>query len=309
MRDAPDEKNLLALLRRVSRSFYLSMRMLPPELRRPVSVGYLLARTSDTIADAPGLPAAERLRLLGDFKKALSASRAPFAIAASEGMEPGERDLLDTFPMCIEWLNSLDTADRDDVLAVLDHITRGQVLDVERFGDASAAKPASLARDEQLDEYTYLVAGCVGEFWTRLGFRHMPHFASLPESRMLELGRDYGKALQLVNVLRDAGKDRSQGRCYLPDPANAHAWLARAEQGLEAGLRYSLALGSARMRVASALPALIGVRTVALLRAFPGEPVKVPRSEVRALLWRIAVSFGSRARIEREFRQWDNRAR
>jgi farnesyl-diphosphate farnesyltransferase len=63
------------------------------------------------------------------------------------------------------------------------------------------------------------------------------------------------------------------------------------------------------MRVASALPALIGVRTLALLRASPGEPVKVPRAEVRALLWRLALSLGSRARIEREFRQWDNRAR
>src|SRR5436190_22257834 len=73
----------------VSRSFYLAIRLLPKKLRDPVSLGYLLARASDTIADTTELPIelrTEKLRLLargiqgkalGDAIVDLSASLAP----------------------------------------------------------------------------------------------------------------------------------------------------------------------------------------------------------------------------------------
>src|SRR5210317_1980730 len=50
------------VLRDVSRSFYLSLRFLPSGFREPMALGYLLARLSDTIADAGTLPMEERLR-------------------------------------------------------------------------------------------------------------------------------------------------------------------------------------------------------------------------------------------------------
>src|SRR5258707_4007113 len=40
-----------SILRSVSRSFYLSIRLLPAQLREPVALAYLLARTTDTVAD------------------------------------------------------------------------------------------------------------------------------------------------------------------------------------------------------------------------------------------------------------------
>src|SRR2546430_5311660 len=45
-----------SILASVSRSFYLSIRLLPKKLRDPVSLGYLLARASDTIADTIDVP-------------------------------------------------------------------------------------------------------------------------------------------------------------------------------------------------------------------------------------------------------------
>ena len=47
----------------------------------------------------------------------------------------------------------------------------------------------ALGTAADLDEYTYLVAGCVGEFWTRLCFRHVRHFANRTEDEMLALGK------------------------------------------------------------------------------------------------------------------------
>lgn len=307
---SPD-KPLRALLEGVSRSFYLSIQLLPRGLRRPVAVGYLLARASDTIADAPGLSREERLQALDEFSAAVKGEAALPRVRSTAGMTAEEASLLLQLPHCLAAMNELEAADRDDVLVVLGHIVRGQRLDVERFGDANAAAARSLADAAELDDYTYLVAGCVGEFWTKVGFRHVPRFASLPQDEMLQLGRRYGMALQLVNVLRDADRDLAIGRRYLPAGEAPQPWIERAQEGLQCGMRYTGVLRNARVRVATALPALIGVRTLSLLRE-QGPGAKVPRSQVRSLLWRILITLGSNRTLQREFgsaRQWDNRPR
>ena len=58
---------LTGVLKEVSRSFYLSLRFLPGGFRAPVSLGYLLARASDTIADAGEWSVGERRELLNRF--------------------------------------------------------------------------------------------------------------------------------------------------------------------------------------------------------------------------------------------------
>jgi farnesyl-diphosphate farnesyltransferase len=178
-----------------------------------------------------------------------------------------------------------------------------------------------------LDEYTYLVAGCVGEFWTRLCFRHVRNFARLSEDEMLALGKRYGMALQLINVLRDAGSDLRAGRCYFHeyelDAAHLTAsqilseperfqpiyrtWLEKAKAGLECGMQYSRAVENWRVRAATVLPALIGARTLSLLdEAEVGalqRTVKVPRREVRAMILRLVLTLASRQQIDAIFRR------
>jgi farnesyl-diphosphate farnesyltransferase len=136
----------------------------------------------------------------------------------------------------------------------------------------------------------------------------VPDFAELPQEEMLDLARRYGAGLQLINVLRDAGEDLGEGRCYLPaDAGEREPWLARAQDGLDCGMRYAGALRSRRVRVASALPALIGARTLFLLRAAGPQSlsrkVKVPRSEVRGVLARAALHMGGNAALQAEFRR------
>ncbi|AMO25187.1 hypothetical protein UC35_01545 [Ramlibacter tataouinensis] len=294
-------------------------------MRRPVAVGYLLARASDTLADAPGIEPAERARQLDEYAQAIAHGR-PFDPGGPAHVDDeGERALLLALPGWRTWMDALGAADQDDVRAVLAHITRGQRLDVERFGQATGAQPVALASAAQLEEYTYLVAGCVGEFWTRLGFRHLPRYAERPMADMLALGRRYGMALQLVNILRDLGADLAGGRCYLPADELAAAglapatllaeprrlqpvcapWRARAQSGLEDGLAYSLAVRSRRIRAASALPALLGTRTLALLRDAGAlsleRKVKVPRAQVRRVLWQMMLSLAGRSALQRQF--------
>jgi farnesyl-diphosphate farnesyltransferase len=217
------------------------------------------------------------------------------------------------------------------VRQVLGHITRGQQQDMARFGPGLH----TLQTEAELSDYTWLVAGCVGEFWTELCGRHLIGYSLLPQAEMMRIGRAYGMGLQRLNIIRDAGADLAAGRCYWPEETLAHAglspemlaraaqtgdadtlqalaplytaWLDHTQAQLAEGMRYAFALQPLRLRLASALPALIGARTIALLRqAGPAaltQRVKMPRQEIRALLWRIALGLGSRAVLDRQFQK------
>ena len=318
-----------AILRSVSRSFYLSIRFLPTQLREPIALAYLLARATDSVADTQGISVPvriETLKMLSDgIQGKASRDVVVDLIAAFVPLQEktSERQLLESLPDCLGWLNQIEQADRNDIRGVLEKITHGQMLDLQRFDNPQEIRALGTAAD--LDEYTYLVAGCVGEFWTRLCFRHVRNFARLSEDEMLALGKRYGMALQLINVLRDAGPDLRAGRCYFPEhELNAahlsasqilseperfqpiyRAWLEKAKAGLECGMRYSRAIENRRVRTATVLPALIGARTLSLLANAGAAAlqctIKVPRHEVRAMILRLAVSFASRRAIDAIF--------
>jgi farnesyl-diphosphate farnesyltransferase len=290
-----------AILKSVSRSFYLTLRFLPRPLRQPISLAYLLARATDTVADTAEIAAPIRLTTLRLLARVIAGEEEfkqlaePLRNFAARQRDPAEQKLIENLPEILGQLAASDPPDRADIRAVLETIVRGQELDLERFGEPTTI--VSLRTAAELDEYTYLVAGCVGEFWTKLGFRHLQRFATLPPNEMAILGVAYGEGLQLINVLRDRGADQRAGRDYLPPGESFEKWLDQAQKKIAAGVDYSAALTSRRMRFATALPALIGARTIALLRTAGAETrerkIKVPRSEVRKILLAALLAAGS----------------
>jgi farnesyl-diphosphate farnesyltransferase len=319
-----------AILRSVSRSFYLSIRLLPASVREPIALGYLLARATDTLADTAEIDAKLRQQSLRELARAIQGAMArDDMLGLRDSFVPlqkneAERRLIEALPGCLEWLNHLEQSDRADVRAVLEKINRGQLLDVERFGGANGVR--ALATAAELEEYTYLVAGCVGEFWTNICSRHLSRFADRSNEEMRALGCSYGKGLQLINILRDAGTDFRNGRCYLPEEELEAAgvapndllsgsdriapilekWRVKAEEGIAAGVDYSCAIRNARLRFATAIPALIGARTLALLRQagthMLQRAIKVPRDEVRAIISSTTLSFASPRALRKKFK-------
>ncbi len=319
------------LLRSVSRSFYLSVRLLPQRLREPIGLAYLLARATDTLADSTQVPASIRRQKLPVLAGAIQEGDSSGQIAElQESFAPlqndkAERSLILALSECLERLNHLEAADQSDIRTVLGKITQAQALDLERF--AHATHVDALASAAELEQYAYLIAGCVGEFWTELCFRHVRDFSELSKPEMGELGKSYGVGLQLINIVRDAHGDLRAGRCYFPKDELAAAglapsdilghpvvfkpilekWLGEAERGLEAGMKYVAAIRDRRVRIATVLPALIGARTVSRLRAAGTgalqEKVKVPRNEVRGMLASVAITLGSRHVLAEMFRR------
>ena len=309
------------LLKQTSRSFYLSLRWLPQAVRPQLALAYLLARATDTLADTEVVPVAERLQSLELLRaRILGESAKPLAWGALAGRQshPAERELLAEAERLLELLEQVAAEDRGLIRHVLATITSGQILDLQRFGGQGGAAPVrALNNPAELVDYTYRVAGCVGDFWTRLCCAHLRPLPVMGLAECVALGVNFGQGLQLVNILRDLPRDLRQGRCYLPadelraagllpgdllEPRNEgrlrpvyDKWLAQARQWLEDGWQYTLALPPAwpRVRLACALPVLLGIKTLAklkenaILRADLRH--KVTRRELRGILWRMIL--------------------
>jgi len=287
-------------LRDVSRSFYLSLRLLPSAMRPACGLGYLLARLSDTVADAAQAPLPQRQSWLQALRDAyLHDGPAPDLSTALDRWisHPGERVLIQRTADCLAALRAIDAPSREALREVLDAITRGQRLDLAHFGAASPETPRRLPSEDAVFAYADDVAGCVGRFWTRIALQADPQFASAPLNVMLAWGTRYGRALQWINIVRDLHEDLPRGRSYV-DPEAAGTWLNRAEAGLRDGLRYVSKLRGRRLRMATVLPAMIGAATIQKLREsdrdFLRLRIKISRQEagaiVRGVLWRVALN-------------------
>jgi farnesyl-diphosphate farnesyltransferase len=309
------------LLRPTSRSFYLTLRVLPAAVRPQIGLAYLLARTTDTIADTELVPLAQRLDALQKLReRILGQSSAPlnFGELARQQGSPAERILLEKVKDSLALLQTFSPADLKLVRDVLTTITGGQEMDLRRFAKASAEKIIALETAAELDDYTYRVAGCVGEFWTKICRAHLFQNAKLDEKQFITDGIRFGKGLQLVNILRDLPGDLKNGRCYMPtqrldeaklfpetmlSPANEqkflplfHEYLDKAESHLAAGWRYTntLPFSQFRVRLACAWPILIGMKTIEKLRVANvielQQRVKTSRGVVRGILLRSMLA-------------------
>lgn len=314
----------LDLLRQVSRSFSLSLAVLPRSLREPVGLAYLFARAADTIADTRLVDRGQRLAQIEALRAALAAGRALPASAslATAPDDPAERRLLERLPECFAALDRLDPADQARVRAVLAIITEGMAFDLTRFPGEDASRLCALETLEDLDRYTYLVAGGVGEFWTEIHVAHRRRLAHWDLPLMKARGLRFGKALQMTNVLRDIPRDLRGGRCYLPRVELAALGLAPADlldpraadcvrplfghllrltlEHYEVAWQYTLAIPRAetRMRLACAWPLLIGVGTLELLAGSrrllsPETRIKLSRAAVHGILARSALTVWS----------------
>ncbi len=305
-----------AILAGVSRSFYLSLVIAPRSLRTPFAIAYLLARAADTIADTRIIAVSERRALLQLLREALvfpnTVSETVRRKIAGSPQIPAEEQLLLRLEDCLVLFRELPAADRTRIAQVLAALLHGMERDLERF-PAEEATPVALTSMEELDEHCYLAAGCVGEFWTEMAAAHLPELGHMRAPDLVVRGVRLGKALQLINVIRDAPADLTLGRCYFPQPLLDRLGLQPSDllspvqrlkarpiilelvrlalEHVDAAWPYVMAIPPrlARLRLASLWPLWIGLDTLGLIAAHadpldPADHVKVPRFQVYRML-------------------------
>ena len=220
------------LLKKVSRLFYTTLAVVPADVRDQVGLAYLFARAADTIADTELIDRPRRLGFLNRFREQVLCEQVDWSEirAIQQAVGPvqqvsAERILLERLDECFRLLLACSPEDRHRIQRVMTTLTQGMELDLNLFPGTSMEDLAALKTLDDVDRYTYQVAGCVGEFWTDLMCAHRKALAGWDVQRMSELGIRFGKGLQLTNIVKDIAHDLQRGRCYIPEMMLSEAGL------------------------------------------------------------------------------------
>ena len=308
------------LLKRVSRLFYTTLVVVPANVRDQVSLAYLFARAADTIADTELIDRPRRLDYLGQFKAQFVSDQVSLGqireirdAVAGVQQNSAEQDLLERLEECFAVLQAFSTEDRRRIQRLMTTLIQGMEMDLMVFPGTIAADVAALKTLDDLDRYTYYVAGCVGEFWTDLMCAHRRGLRSWNVRSMSEVGVRFGKGLQLTNVLKDVAHDLQRGRCYVPEPMLADHGLKPRDlldagnlqkfrpvlnqlirmtvDHLDQGWLYTMAIPryETRLRLSCMWPILSAGESLKLLRTSPdvlnpAVKIKMSRAKVYGMM-------------------------
>jgi farnesyl-diphosphate farnesyltransferase len=308
------------LLKQVSRLFYTTLVVVPADVRDQVSVAYLFARAADTIADTDLIDRPRRLGFLNRLREQFVGDQIDWVqirtIQQAVGplqQDSAERILLERLDQCFRLFLDFSPADRRRVQRLMTTLTQGMEMDLSVFPGASVADLTALKTPDDLDRYTYHVAGCVGEFWTDLMCAHRKALATWDSQQMSEVGVRFGKGLQLTNIVKDIAHDLQKGRCYIPemmldevglkpkDLLSPHTLprfkpvlnklIRLAVDHLDQGWLYTMAIPryETRLRLACMWPILSAGESLKLVMNSPdllnpAVKVKIPRSKVYQIM-------------------------
>lgn len=329
-----------AMLPAVSRTFALCIRFLPDDLRRSVTISYLLCRVADTVEDAPELSADTKADLLEQFAAALTdpgCSVIPVHRAFEGRPDPDARlaaraaDVLSVF-------HAQPREVRQAVAPWVAEMCRGMAVFAAREPSSTSSGPIRCLHSERdLDRYCYYVAGTVGRLLTALFAAQRPQLTPATLRGLEARSEDFGAGLQLVNILADVARDHERGVCYVPEqwcrqagvevgglmsssghPATRRLLGQLAERArfrLRAARDYVQLLprGEYQLRLFCLVPYFLALRTLRALAADPtypamGQRVKVGRRVVYRTLAAAQVCAASNHLLRAYSRRLDGAA-
>ena len=228
-----------AILSSVSRTFALTIPLLPSAIEKVVGNTYLLCRIVDTIEDAADLlpETKQHLSLLfldAVLEKSLVASFVePCLKALSDYGRQDELDLIAHTPTVLRILHTCSKEDQEAVSRCVSIMSEG----MSRFHGKQTV--AGLKDLNEFERYCYVVAGVVGELLTTIFRNHSPRFAKNIQGQEA-LAIAFGQALQMTNILKDSPEDRARGVSWMPADMRQEELLRIAYQKLQDSLRYIL---------------------------------------------------------------------
>ncbi|WP_255538074.1 squalene/phytoene synthase family protein [Polynucleobacter nymphae] len=228
-----------AILGSVSRTFALTIPLLPPMIAKVVGNTYLLCRIVDTIEDAADLSPETKQNLSQLFLDAVlgKASVESFVEPCLKALNHyGNQDELDLIAHTPTVLRILHTCSQDDQAAVSRCIS---IMSEGMSYFHGKQTQAGLKDLGEFEKYCYVVAGVVGELLTTIFSNHSAAFAKNIKGHD-ELALAFGQALQMTNILKDSPEDHARGVSWKPADISQKGLLKISYQKLQDSLSYIL---------------------------------------------------------------------
>ncbi|HLO33126.1 MAG TPA: squalene/phytoene synthase family protein [Anaerolineales bacterium] len=293
------------LLRLASRTFAIGIEQLPSVLCDAATVAYLLLRVSDYLEDNADMAAENKVKLLKVWAEILAGN------AESEALTSQIQNADTSNPDAVVAQHTADILTRlltlpEEVQEIITHQVIHSTLGMARWVE----RGPQVNDETDLDDYMFEVAGRVGYLLTHL-FAWYSFSIRTRKDTLLPLAREFGLALQTVNVIRGLRKDYERGWVFVPKKFLAQVNLTphelfqpeyraeaiqvldmladKAERHLHAALTCvkTLPPWQHRIRLACIFPLMFAIRTLAISRrnaqVFEDE-AKISRDEVRQIV-------------------------
>lgn len=273
------------MLRKVSRTFALSIEQLPNILRESVTISYLLLRVADCLEDTAEIPVEQKPGLLRLWTDVLdgqtSVKQLTDRIANLNANDDYEVQVAQSADYILEKMRKLPLE--------IQHIIVSRVQETS-LGMARWQEHGPFVEDEsEMDDYMFQVAGLVGYLLTDIFAWYSPIIRK-NHKQLMPLAREYGLALQTVNIIRGMRKDYERGWVFIPRtfyerfgltrdslfiPANSSQAIKvvnlladKAEQHLFHGIHYIMAFPCFhhRIRLGCMWPLFFAIKTLSISR-------------------------------------------
>jgi farnesyl-diphosphate farnesyltransferase len=328
---AQAERFATEILPAVSRTFAISIRLLPGTLGRAVHTAYLLCRIADTVEDDNSTAPARRGELLEEFLRTLTdrdaADRFP-ALAKSLQGDAAHLQLVAHTDLVLVLFRTLPAPTQERIA----HWVREMGLGMAKFVRTypNGIRIQTLA---EYKEYCYYVAGTVGCLLTELWHLHASAVGRREFERLWVKCQSFGEALQTVNILKDIAWDaQHENSIYIPatdlkaegsghdtllSPQHVEhnhraiaGFIDLARRDLDDALEYILLVPrrALAIRAFCVLPLLFAFATLRDLSASramltPGGSVKISRAEVKSLMVAGVLALFSNGLLRRLVRR------
>nr|WP_307325412.1 phytoene/squalene synthase family protein [Evansella vedderi] len=259
------------MLKQTSRTFYIPITLLEPTLKKTVSSAYLCMRAIDEIEDHVLLSSTTKQHLLRETANLL---KRPFDNEAYLHLVEPYKQLLPE--VTLKMGNWISTCPSGIVQKVQDSTS------IMANGMADWVKKNwHIQSKEDLNDYTYYVAGLVGvmlsDIWEwRDGTK-----------TDRELAIAYGRGLQTVNILRNIQEDKERGVSFIPEEWSIHDTFEYAEKNLALGNEYMKDINSKSVLLFCKIPLALANKT---LKALKSGKEKMTRAEVEMIVEEIKTS-------------------
>ncbi|WP_342542319.1 phytoene/squalene synthase family protein [Paenisporosarcina sp. FSL H8-0542] len=259
------QREAMDVLKQTSRTFFIPINFLEPTLRKTVASAYLCMRAIDEIEDHPSMKAETKRQLLTSISEIMKTT------FDSEKYRTLIRPYQNLLPIVTQRLGDWILLCPPDVVEKVKESTAIMAEGMAKWVD----KDWRIKTKEDLDDYTYYVAGLVGCMLSDLWKWH----DNTETDR--EKAIAFGRGLQAVNILRNQDEDWERGVRFLPDGWEREDLFLYAKQNLAMGSDYVKDINNRGITMFCKVPLALANST---LKAMKIGREKISRKEVESIV-------------------------